>query len=56
MTLKIGPIGKLIVVCSQKGGIVKSQSSSEIAYDLRKAGFVVLDIVCSKLIWTGQLV
>ncbi|MJM35406.1 ParA family protein, partial [Salmonella enterica subsp. enterica] len=27
MTLKIGPVGKLIVVCSQKGGIVKSQSS-----------------------------
>ncbi len=39
MTLKIGPIGKLIVVCSQKGGIVKSQSSSEIAHDLHQSWF-----------------
>lgn len=52
MTLKIGPIGKLIVVCSQKGGIVKSQSSSEIAYDLRKAGFRVLEI---DMDWTTGL-
>jgi len=52
MTLKIGPIGKLIVVCSQKGGIVKSQSSSEIAHDLRKAGFRVLEI---DMDWTTGL-
>ncbi|HED2902084.1 TPA: AAA family ATPase, partial [Citrobacter freundii] len=52
MTLKIGPIGKLIVVCSQKGGIVKSQSSSEIAHDLREAGFRVLEI---DMDWTTGL-
>lgn len=52
MTLKIGPVGKLIVVCSQKGGIVKSQSSSEIAHDLRKAGFRVLEI---DMDWTTGL-
>lgn len=52
MTLKIGPIGKLIVVCSQKGGIVKSQSSSEIAHDLRSAGFRVLEI---DMDWTTGL-
>jgi len=52
MTLKIGPMGKLIVVCSQKGGIVKSQSTSEIAYDLRKQGYRVLEI---DMDWTTGL-
>lgn len=52
MTLKIGTLGKLIVICSQKGGIVKSQSAGEIAYDLRKAGFKTLEI---DMDWTTGL-
>jgi chromosome partitioning protein len=36
----------------QKGGIVKSQSSSEIAHDLRSAGFRVLEI---DMDWTTGL-
>ena len=52
MNLKIGSLGKLIVVCSQKGGIVKSQSTSEIAHDLRQEGYRVLEI---DMDWTTGL-
>jgi chromosome partitioning protein len=52
MTLKNGTLGKLIVVCSQKGGIVKSQSTKEVSYDLRRMGFSVLEI---DLDWTTGL-
>ncbi|MNB68877.1 Sporulation initiation inhibitor protein Soj [compost metagenome] len=44
MNIKIGSQGKFIVVCSQKGGIVKSQSSAEIAYNLRQEGYRTLEI------------
>ncbi|MEI9534847.1 MULTISPECIES: ParA family protein [Morganellaceae] len=46
------PLGKLIVVCSQKGGVVKSQSTNEIAYDLQMAGKKVLMIDAD---WTTGL-
>lgn len=52
MKLKIGTTGKLIVVSSQKGGIVKSLSTSEIAHDLREAGFSTLEL---DLDWTTGL-
>ncbi|CAK9887147.1 MAG: Chromosome-partitioning ATPase Soj (plasmid) [Candidatus Erwinia impunctatus] len=52
MSLKIGSAGKFIVVCNQKGGIVKSQSTAEIAYSLRKAGFRTLEI---DMDWTTGL-
>lgn len=52
MILKIGPMGKLIVVCSQKGGIVKSQSTAEIANNLRNEGYRVLEI---DMDWTTGL-
>ncbi|MDU3074782.1 MAG: ParA family protein [Mixta calida] len=52
MTLSAASSGKLIVVCSQKGGIVKSQSTKEVAFDLRKMGFSVLEI---DLDWTTGL-
>ena len=52
MTRKIGSVGKLIVVCSQKGGIVKSQSTSEIARDLRQEGYKTLEL---DMDWTTGL-
>lgn len=52
MSLKIGSTGKFIVVCNQKGGIVKSQSTAEIAYSLRKAGFRTLEL---DMDWTTGL-
>ncbi|MGP3589968.1 ParA family protein [Vagococcus sp. WN89Y] len=52
MKLKIGHKGKFIVVCSQKGGIVKSQSSAEIAFGLRRAGYSTLEL---DMDWTTGL-
>lgn len=52
MKLKIGSTGKLIVVSSQKGGIVKSLSTSEISHDLREEGFSTLEL---DLDWTTGL-
>jgi chromosome partitioning protein len=47
-----GPKGKLIVVCSQKGGIVKSQSTNEISAVLARKGKSVLVI---DMDWTTGL-
>lgn len=45
-------LGKVIVVGNQKGGVVKSQSSNEISYDLQMAGFRTL---CIDMDWTAGL-
>ncbi|MCR2139114.1 AAA family ATPase, partial [Salmonella enterica] len=45
-------LGKLIVVCSQKGGVVKSQSTNEISFNLQKMGYSVLEIDAD---WTTGL-
>ena len=53
MELKTGKkLGKLIVVCSQKGGVVKSQSTNEISFNLQKMGYSVLEIDAD---WTTGL-
>jgi len=43
-------LGKVIVVGNQKGGVVKSQSSNEISYNLQQAGFKTL---CIDMDWTA---
>ncbi|WP_156305579.1 AAA family ATPase, partial [Yersinia pekkanenii] len=45
-------LGKVIVVGNQKGGVVKSQSSNEISYDLQQSGFKTLVI---DMDWTAGL-
>jgi len=43
-------LGKVIVVGNQKGGVVKSQSSNEISYNLQQLGFKTL---CIDMDWTA---
>ncbi|MBS0057699.1 ParA family protein [Yersinia sp. Marseille-Q3913] len=45
-------LGIVIVVGNQKGGVVKSQSTNEISYDLQQAGFKTLAI---DMDWTAGL-
>lgn len=42
--------GKVIVVGNQKGGVVKSQSSNEISFNLQQAGYKTL---CIDMDWTA---
>lgn len=51
MSIKQTPtLGNVIVVGNQKGGVVKSQSSNEISYNLQQAGFKTL---CIDMDWTA---